>query len=95
MIKGLSEGLLGRIEVERPFDSLADFWRQGAPQMEEALALLRAGAFDSFGLSRTEMFWELRALAPWAAGQGLLLEARGAVPPEGQDGAGAVGEVAG
>jgi len=84
MIKGLSEGLLGRIAMGRPFDSLADFRRRGAPQMEEAMALLRAGAFDGFGLSRTEMFWELRALGPWSAGQGLLLETRGVVPPEGR-----------
>jgi error-prone DNA polymerase len=84
MIKGLSERLLERIEQERPFISLSDFWRRGAPQGEEAMVLLRAGAFDSFALSRTEMFWELRALAPWAAGQGLLLEARGLAPPVGR-----------
>ena len=76
MIKGLSEGLLGRIEAERPFDSLSDFWRRCAPQGDEAMALLRAGAFDGFECSRTEMFWELRALAPWITGQGLLLESR-------------------
>ena len=40
------------------------------------MALLRAGAFDVFDSSRTELFWELRALAPWIEGQGLLLEAR-------------------
>lgn len=81
MIKGLSEGLLGRIEEGQPFASLPDFWRRGAPQTDEAMALLRAGAFDMFGVSRTELFWELRALAPWAAGQGLLLEAKKAAPP--------------
>ncbi len=84
MIKGLSERLLERIEEERPFISLSDFWRRGAPQMDEAMALLRVGAFDGFRASRTEMFWELRALAPWTAGQGLLLETRGAVPPVGR-----------
>ena len=84
MIKGLSEGLLERIEAGQPFVSVADFWRRGAPQAEEASALLRAGAFDGFGSSRTAMFWELRALAPWTAGQGLLLEARGAALPEGR-----------
>jgi error-prone DNA polymerase len=84
MIKGLSKGLLERIEGTRPFVSLSDFWRRGAPQGEEAMVLLRAGAFDSFGLSRTEMFWELRALAPWKPGQGLLLETRGVVPPVGR-----------
>ena len=84
MIKGLSAGLLERIEGARPFVSLADFWRRCRPQGEEAMGLLRAGAFDGFGSSRTELFWELRALAPWTAGQGLLLEARGAALPEGR-----------
>ncbi|MEX1010414.1 MAG: hypothetical protein WEC72_03605, partial [Chthoniobacterales bacterium] len=81
MIKGLSEGLLGRVEEGQPFDSLADFWRRGRPQGEEGMALLRVGAFDGFGASRTELFWELRALAPWAAGQGLLLETKKSAPP--------------
>ena len=82
MIKGLSEGLLRRIGERRPFVSLADFWRRCAPQADEAAALLRVGAFDAFGPSRTEMFWELRALAPCVTGQGLLLEARGAALPD-------------
>jgi DNA-directed DNA polymerase III PolC len=81
MINGLSEGLLGRIQEGRPFVSLADFWRRGRPQGDEAMALLRVGAFDRFRASRTEMFWELRALAPWVAGQGLLLEAKKTAPP--------------
>jgi len=76
MIKGLSDGLLVRIEGAQPFDSLSDFWRRCAPQAEEAMALLRAGAFDLFGAARTELFWEMRALAPWTTGQGLLLESR-------------------
>ncbi len=80
-IKGLSEGLLARIEGERPFVSLADCWRRCAPNADEAMALLRAGAFDAFGASRTEQFWELRSLAPWRVGQGLLLEAKCAVAP--------------
>ena len=82
MIKGLSGGLLRRIGERQPFVSLADFWRRCAPQADEAAALLRVGAFDAFGPSRTEMFWELRALAPWVTGQGLLLEARGAALPD-------------
>ena len=84
MIKGLSEGLLGRIEGAGPFDSLSDFWRRCAPQADEAMSLLRAGAFDALGASRTELFWHLRALAPWVVGQGLLLETRGVVPPVGR-----------
>ena len=81
MVKGLTEGLLKRIEAGRPFNSFPDFWRRCAPQTEEAAALLRVGAFDGFGRSRTELFWELRSLAPWIAGQGLLLEARSTVAP--------------
>ena len=81
MIKGLSVGLLKRIEESRPFVSLSDFWRRCSPASDEAMALLRAGAFDAFGASRTEQFWELRALAPWSAAQGLLLEAKKAAPP--------------
>ena len=81
MIKGLSEGLLERIESGQPFASLSDFWRRCTPQADEAMGLLRAGAFDGFGASRTEQFWELRALAPWTAGQGLLLEAKKAALP--------------
>jgi error-prone DNA polymerase len=84
MIKGLSEALLGRIEKGRPFDSLSDFWRRCSPAADEAVALLRAGAFDGFGASRTEQFWELRALVPWAAGQGLLLETRRTDLPPGR-----------
>jgi len=81
MVKGVSEKLLMRVEEGKPFASLSDFWRRCLPAVDEAMALLRAGAFDGFGASRTEQFWELRALAPWTAGQGLLLEAKKAVPP--------------
>jgi DNA-directed DNA polymerase III PolC len=81
MVKGLSERLLERIEGAGPFASLSDFGRRCEPQGDEAMALLRAGAFDGFGASRTEQFWELRALVPWAAGQGLLLETKKAAPP--------------
>jgi DNA polymerase III alpha subunit len=81
MVKGVSEKLLMRVEEGKPFSSLSDFWRRCSPAADEAMSLLRAGAFDGFGASRTELFWELRTLAPWAAGQGLLLEAKKAAPP--------------
>jgi len=81
MVKGLSERLLERIEEKRPFVSLSDFCRRCLPAADEAMALLRAGAFDGCGTSRTELFWELRALVPWTAGQGLLLEAKQAAAP--------------
>lgn len=73
-VKGVSAGLLGRIRGAQPFASLSDFWRRCAPHADEAMALLRTGAFDTFGASRTEQFWELRSLAPWSEGQGFLLE---------------------
>ncbi|MBE2181535.1 MAG: PHP domain-containing protein, partial [Chthoniobacterales bacterium] len=81
MVKGLTEGLLKRIEAAQPFSSFSDFWRRCVPQPEEVAALLRVGAFEGFGRSRTELFWELRSLAPWIAGQGLLLEARRTFAP--------------
>lgn len=84
MIKGVSQELLARIKDARPFVSLPDFWRRCAPQADEAMALLRAGAFDVFAASRTELFWELRALAPWVSGQGLLLETRRTDLPSGR-----------
>jgi DNA polymerase III alpha subunit len=79
LVKGLTESLLERIEDGQPFVSVADFQRRAAPSREEGLALLRAGAFDRFGGSRTGLFWELRS-APTTAADGLLpLEVR-AVP---------------
>ena len=84
MIKGLSEGLLGRIGGGPPFGSAADFWRRAEPRWDEAMALLRAGAFDGFGRSRTELFWELRAMGPRTRGGDLLLETRRAAAPEGR-----------
>ena len=75
-IKGISERLLATMEREQPFVSLADFWRRTRPRGDEAMNLFRAGVFDLFGGARTEQFWELRSLAPWIEGQGLLLETR-------------------
>jgi DNA polymerase III alpha subunit len=45
------------------------------PSTDEMQNLIRVGAFDSFGESRTAQFWEFRELAQWphVAGQGLLL----------------------
>lgn len=82
-IKGIPESLLERIESGRPFRSLSDFVRRCAPHADETMGLLRAGVFDASGLSRTAQFWGLRSLAPWTAGQGLLLAAgRSALPAE-------------
>jgi DNA polymerase III alpha subunit len=61
------------------FASLADFHRRVAPGREEMESLLRVGAFDGFGRSRTAQFWEVQQLgqasgAAAEAGQGWLRE---------------------
>jgi error-prone DNA polymerase len=72
-------------EHERgPFQSLADFYRRVAASPEEMELLLRVGAFDEFGRTRTAQFWECqflqRAFGYADSGrQGLLL------PPPGMD----------
>jgi DNA-directed DNA polymerase III PolC len=81
MVKGLTDALLARIEAGRPFASVADFRRRAAPSWDECLALLRAGAFDRFGGSRTALFWELRPRSPAVEGVSLPLEVLGVPAP--------------
>jgi error-prone DNA polymerase len=45
-----------------PFQSLADFYRRVAALPEEMESLLRVGAFDEFGRTRTAQFWECQFL---------------------------------
>ena len=79
--KGLTERCIGRLVTEHPrgeFKSLADFYRRVAPAREELEAMLRVGAFDQFGSSRTAQFWEIQQLTnacdhSSASGQGWLL----------------------
>ena len=40
-----------------PFENVRDFCERVRPEGVEALNLIRAGAFDSLGSSRTEQFW--------------------------------------
>jgi DNA polymerase III alpha subunit len=59
-IKDLGETTLSRWRKERqrsPFASVRDFCERVRPEGPEALNLIRAGAFDSLGSSRTEHFW--------------------------------------
>ena len=44
------------------FDSLADFFRRVSPAGEELEAMIRAGAFDEFGETRTRQFWQAQHL---------------------------------
>jgi DNA polymerase III alpha subunit len=78
--KGLPERTVERWLAERQrgeFSSLADFYRRVSPSPEELEILIRLGAFDEFGASRTAQFWEAqqlhRAIGPSAGGQGWLL----------------------
>jgi DNA polymerase-3 subunit alpha len=86
-IKGMTEGTNERLLAEHdraPFESLAAFYRRVALSPEEAEAMLRVGAFDGFGKTRTAQFWECQFLQRSfgkadGGGQGLLL------PPPGMD----------
>ena len=57
-IKDLSETTLTRWRQNHaPFTSIRDFISQVRPEAHEALNLIRCGAFDSLGDTRTEQFW--------------------------------------
>jgi DNA-directed DNA polymerase III PolC len=64
-VKGLASRTIDALLAARargPFDSLADFFHRVAPAGEEMEAMLRVGAFDEFGESRTRQFWEAQRL---------------------------------
>lgn len=65
-LKGLTRRTTDRILAERdqhPFSSLADFFLRVQPLPEEMDILIRAGAFDPFGQSRTAQYWEFKTLS--------------------------------
>jgi len=64
-VKGLTERTEDRMLAARKdgaFTSLADFFHRVRPSSEELEAMIRAGAFDSFGESRTRQFWSAQHL---------------------------------
>jgi len=64
-VKGLTERIKTRILAEhqrREFSSLSDFYRRVVPTPEEMEAMIRVGAFDPFGKTRTAQFWEAQHL---------------------------------
>jgi len=64
-VKGLTTRTTDAILDARergPFDSLPDFFHRVAPAGEELEAMIRAGAFDEFGESRTRQFWQAQHL---------------------------------
>ncbi len=80
--KGLTQRTKEKIEREfsrGTFDSMRDFYRRVSPLPEEMEALIRVGAFDGFGQSRTTQFWESqflqRAFQGDPSGQGWLFPA--------------------
>ncbi|MHB1308889.1 MAG: DNA polymerase IV [Limisphaerales bacterium] len=80
-VKGLTTRTTDRLPVARgqgPFGSLADFFHRVAPSGEELEAMIRVGAFDEFGETRTRQFWQAQHLRKTFAGgtepdQGWLL----------------------
>ena len=63
-IKGLTDLLLESLHTAHVvFISLTDFVEHLHPSREEVELLIRAGAFDCFGQSRTRQFWEAQVCA--------------------------------
>jgi DNA polymerase III alpha subunit len=64
-VKGLTTRTTDAILEARAggtFNSLADFFRRVSPAGEELEAMIRAGAFDEFGETRTRQFWQAQHL---------------------------------
>lgn len=63
--KGLTTRTIDSIHAARergPFQSLTDFFHRVAPVGEELETMIRAGAFDEFGETRTRQFWQAQHL---------------------------------
>jgi len=64
-VKGLSERTTDKLLAAREhgaFASLPEFYRRVGPSGEELEAMIRAGAFDEFGDTRTRQFWQAQHL---------------------------------
>jgi len=80
-VKGLTTRTTDKLLTgcgQGPFASIADFFRRVAPSGEELEAMIRAGAFDEFGETRTRQFWQSQHLlktfsASTVANQGWLI----------------------
>jgi len=55
--------LLVRRRGERPYRDPADVWRRGGLTKRQILALARADAFASMGISRRDVLWAVRAFS--------------------------------
>lgn len=64
-VKGLTQRTTDRLlaaHAKGPFTSLADCFRRVGPTGEELEAMIRVGAFDEFGETRTRQFWQAQHL---------------------------------
>ncbi|HEU0010957.1 MAG TPA: DNA polymerase IV [Verrucomicrobiae bacterium] len=82
-VKGLTTRTTDRLLAARergPFGSLADFFHRVAPSGEELEAMIRVGAFDEFGDTRTRQFWQgqhlLKTFGAASVGQASRLPGR-------------------
>jgi error-prone DNA polymerase len=64
-VTGLKEGDIRRMVERRttPYRDPADLWRRGGLGKRQILALARADAFASMGLSRRDVLWAVRAFS--------------------------------
>jgi DNA polymerase III alpha subunit len=79
-VKGLTERTRERLVAERhrgEFASMSDFYHRVVPAPDEMEAMIRVGAFDPFGKTRTAQFWEAQHLAQGGEGRGQRSEGRG------------------
>jgi DNA polymerase III alpha subunit len=64
-VKGLTDRIKELLLEEanrKPFACLKDFYLRVHPSMAELESLMRVGAFDCFGQTRTQQFWEVQYL---------------------------------
>jgi DNA polymerase III alpha subunit len=64
-VKGLTSRTVQKLiaaRVERPFSSIGDFFSRVAPTIGELESMVRVGAFDEFGETRTRQFWQAQHL---------------------------------
>jgi error-prone DNA polymerase len=64
-VRGVGPAALARLDAERacgPYRSLADFCRRSGLPRAPIENLIAIGAFDSFGLARRELLWQLGLL---------------------------------
>ena len=87
-VKGLTEDTAAAIVAargQRPFLSLADFWRRTEIGRDAAENLIGVGAFDALGINRRKLLWQIEEMVrtvPRNQPQASLLQirSRGATP---------------